>query len=155
MIYLCLIQSRWTCTRHVPKRCTLINVINKWCTLSVLFYLSVWILASLRQGLHVVALLGLTPRCRESGFRPRKSGSFHWLSPRTFQTTRLWSIETKNKDGQRRTQTQVYTSSTSYSSGKISRTATWNWRSCSVKHTTLWGFLRYTIPYHQLKRTRM
>jgi hypothetical protein len=26
--------------------------------------------------LHVVALLGLPPRCRESGFRPRKSGSF-------------------------------------------------------------------------------
>jgi hypothetical protein len=61
----------------VPKRCTLINVIIKCCTLSVLFYSSVWILASLRQGLHVVALLGLPPRCRESGFRPRKSDSFH------------------------------------------------------------------------------
>jgi hypothetical protein len=73
MFYLCLIQSRWTCTRHVPKRCTLINVINKCCTLfvSVLsFYMD--FLASLRQGLHVVALLGLPPRCRESGFCPRK-----------------------------------------------------------------------------------
>jgi hypothetical protein len=27
--------------------------------------------------LHVVALLGLPPRCKESGFRLRKSGSFH------------------------------------------------------------------------------
>jgi hypothetical protein len=76
MIYFYLIQSRWTCTRHVPKRCTLINVINKCCTLSVSFYLSVWILTSLRQGLHVVALLGLPPRCRESSFGPGKSGSF-------------------------------------------------------------------------------
>jgi hypothetical protein len=33
-------------------------------------------LASLRHGLHVVTLLGLPQRCRESGFRPRKSGSF-------------------------------------------------------------------------------
>jgi hypothetical protein len=42
----------------------------------MLFYLFEWILASVRQGLHVVALLGLPPRCQESGFRPRKSGSF-------------------------------------------------------------------------------
>jgi hypothetical protein len=28
------------------------------------------------KGLHVVALLRLQPRCRESGFHPRKSSSF-------------------------------------------------------------------------------
>jgi hypothetical protein len=30
--------------------------------------------------LYVVALLGLPPRCRESGFRPRKTVSFHFGS---------------------------------------------------------------------------
>jgi hypothetical protein len=34
------------------------------------------------RGLHVVTLLGLPPRCRESGFRPRKSGSFQRRSAR-------------------------------------------------------------------------
>jgi hypothetical protein len=54
---------------------------------SIYFTLFVWIfgiaehflygfLVLLRQGLHVVALLGLPQRCRESGFCPRKTGSF-------------------------------------------------------------------------------
>jgi hypothetical protein len=34
----CLIQTCWTCTRHEPKRCTLINVINKCFTLSVFIF---------------------------------------------------------------------------------------------------------------------
>jgi hypothetical protein len=60
----------------VPKRCTLIIVINKCCTLSVSFYLSMWIFGIVETGIARGSLLGLPPRCRESGFRPRKSGSF-------------------------------------------------------------------------------
>jgi hypothetical protein len=53
----------------------MINVISKCCTLSVLLLYGFLVL--LRHGLHVVALLGLPLRCKESGFRPRKTGSFH------------------------------------------------------------------------------
>jgi hypothetical protein len=37
MLSFCLIQSCWTCTWHVPKRRTLINIINKCCILIVSF----------------------------------------------------------------------------------------------------------------------
>jgi hypothetical protein len=70
----CLIQSCWTCTCHVPKRCILINVTNECCTLFVFFLYG--FLVFLRRGLHVVAVLGLPLRCRELGIRSRKSGSF-------------------------------------------------------------------------------
>jgi hypothetical protein len=60
----------------MPKRCTLINVINKCCTLSIFLFLYGF-LVLLRQGLHVVGRLGLPPRCRELGFLPREFGSFH------------------------------------------------------------------------------
>jgi hypothetical protein len=72
----------------VPKRCTLIIVINKCCTLSV--FTSVWIFWYYwDRGLHVVALLGLPQRCRESGFRPQKSGSFHLWPAETSTRTRV------------------------------------------------------------------
>jgi hypothetical protein len=65
MVSFCLIQSCWTCTRHVPKRCTLINVINKCCTLFVFF---VWILALLRQGIARGSPPGTTTEVLRVGF---------------------------------------------------------------------------------------
>jgi hypothetical protein len=74
MFYFCLIQSCWTCTRHVPKRCTLINVINKCCTLTSFFLYGFLVL--LTQGIARGSPPGLPPRCKESGFHSRKTSSF-------------------------------------------------------------------------------
>jgi hypothetical protein len=95
MFTFCMIQSCWTCTRHVSKRCTLINVINKCCTLFVFFLYGFLVL--LRQGLHVVTLLGLPLRCRESGFRPRKSGSFQLSHIASFLCDFSHTMLCKNK----------------------------------------------------------
>jgi hypothetical protein len=57
----------------------MINVIIKYCTLSVFIFLYGF-LVLLRQGLHVVALLGLPLRCREPGFRLQKTGSFQLVT---------------------------------------------------------------------------
>jgi hypothetical protein len=43
-------------------------------------------LVLLRQGLHVVALLGQPLRCRDLGFRPWKTGLFH---PTSHSTTKM------------------------------------------------------------------
>jgi hypothetical protein len=66
MIFFYLIQSCWTCTRHVPKRCTLINVINKCCTL--FDFLLYGFLVFLRQGIARGSPPGTTTAVQRVGF---------------------------------------------------------------------------------------
>jgi hypothetical protein len=66
MFYFCLIQSRWTCTRHVPKSCTLINVLNKCCTLSV--FVSVWIFGIAETGVARGSPPGTSTEVQRVGF---------------------------------------------------------------------------------------
>jgi hypothetical protein len=62
----CLIQSCWTCTWHVAKRCTLINVINKCCTHFALFLYGFLVL--LRQGIARGSPSGTTTEVQRVGF---------------------------------------------------------------------------------------
>ena len=63
---LCLIQSCWTCTRHVPKWCTqMLNYYNIMWTFKYLFLLYGTLLYFLRQGFARDSLLGLSQRCRD------------------------------------------------------------------------------------------
>jgi hypothetical protein len=52
----------------VPKRCTLINVINNCCNLSVSFYLSVWIFGIAETGIARGSPLGTTTKVQRVGF---------------------------------------------------------------------------------------
>jgi hypothetical protein len=58
----------WTCIRRVSKRCTLINVINSCCTLSVSFYLSVWIFGIAETGTARGSPPGTTTEVQRVGF---------------------------------------------------------------------------------------
>jgi hypothetical protein len=51
----------------VPKRCTLINVINKCCTLSVSFYLSVWVFGIAEIGIARGSPPGTTTEVQRVG----------------------------------------------------------------------------------------
>jgi hypothetical protein len=61
-----LIQPCWTCTQHVAKRCTLINVTNKCCTLFVFFQYGFLVL--LRQGIAHGSPPGTTTEVQRVGF---------------------------------------------------------------------------------------